>query len=255
MTKVVASWVVLALVLGAGAVYGSPGIDYFQAGNEAYEVGDFAGAVAHYDSAELYMRSANLYYNRGNAYFKLGALGRAVADYNRAYVLAPQDVDIRQNLQFVRAYRPDKTLVLPNPLVQLFTTFLRLVDLHTAKLTNGVLFFLALLAVAVGLGWRTRIAYGVGAGLGVLWLYTDASWLSWAAEVSPARAVVVESELTLRSGPGEEYKDLLVVHDGLEVLIRSRRGKYVLVQAPGGEGGWVEAGAVEQIFPRSFLKE
>lgn len=250
--KIAASWIILALALGATTVYGSPGIDYFQAGNEAYEAGDFAGAVADYDSAELYMRSASLYYNRGNAYFKLGALGRAVADYNRAYVLAPHDADIRLNLQFVRAYRPDKTLVLPSPLVQMFTAFLRLVDLHTAKLANGILFFLALLAVAVGLAWRARIAYGVGAGLGVLWFYTGASWLSWAAEVSPARAVVVEPELTLRSGPGEEYKDLLVVHDGLEVLIRSRRGKYVLVQAPGGEGGWAEARAVEQIFPRHF---
>jgi len=41
---------------------------------------------------------------------------------------------------------------------------------------------------------------------------------------------------------------MVVVHDGLEVLIRETRPGYVLVQMPGGEGGWAETAAVEPIF-------
>jgi uncharacterized protein YraI len=55
--------------------------------------------------------------------------------------------------------------------------------------------------------------------------------------------------VTLRSGPGEDYKDIVVVHDGLEASIRSRRGRYVLLQVPGGTGGWADSSSVELIFP------
>ncbi|MEO0081764.1 MAG: tetratricopeptide repeat protein [candidate division WOR-3 bacterium] len=232
--------------------YAATTADLFQAANQAYEAGDFGRALVYYDSAAMFVRNANLYYNRGNAHFKLGAIGRAIADYNRAYILAPTDVDIRQNLEFGRAYRPDKTLVIPNPVLRFLTALLRLVDLATVKLANGVLFFLTLLCLGLvffGGPVQRRPLVVIAAVLAAFWLYTGASWLSWAAEVSPAKAVVVVPELTLRSGPGEEYKEMVIVHDGLEVLVRSRRGKYVLVQAPGGEGGWAESSAFEQIFP------
>lgn len=237
---------VLALVTAAHAATGQ---EYFQEANQAYEAGDFGRALLYYDSAATSVRSPSLFYNRGNAQFKLGSIGRAVADYNRAYILDPSDADIRQNLEFIRAYRPDKMLAIPNPIVQFLTSLLRLPDLGTAKLANGLLFLFALLVLALGLVLRLRPVYWIAIGLGVLWLYSTASWVSWAAEASPDKAVVVVPELTLRSGPGEEYKDIVIVHDGLEVAIRSRRGQYVLVQAPGGEGGWAEESSFEQVFP------
>jgi len=73
--------------------------------------------------------------------------------------------------------------------------------------------------------------------------------MSWAGEASPAKAVVVTPELTLRSGPGEDYRDILIVHDGLEVHVREQRGDWVLLQAPGGEGGWSRSRSIERVFP------
>jgi uncharacterized protein YgiM (DUF1202 family) len=61
---------------------------------------------------------------------------------------------------------------------------------------------------------------------------------------------VVVPELTLRAGPGAEYKDIAVVHDGLEVAVRERRPDWLLIQIPGGEGGWVETASVQYIFGR-----
>jgi tetratricopeptide (TPR) repeat protein len=224
--------------------------DCFARGNAVYEAGDFAQAVILYDSAAQQSARAGVFYNRGNAYFKLNRVGRAIADYTRAYALAPQDKDVRYNLAFARQYRPDKTLTIENPLVKLSTGLLRLLDHATLRVLAGVLFLLALGSAALLLVRGQRWFGWAAIVLGVLFLYCFVAGLSWSGVVSSDRAVVVAMELTLRSGPGGEYKEIAVVHDGLEVTVRERRPGYVLVQIPGGEGGWAEAAAVELVFPK-----
>jgi uncharacterized protein YgiM (DUF1202 family) len=114
----------------------------------------------------------------------------------------------------------------------------------------GLFFFLALASLAL-LFVRGERSFGwIALGLGVLFLYCFISAASWGAVASPAHAVVVQPELTLRSGPGAEYKEIAVVHDGLEVMLREQRPGYVLIQIPGGDGGWVESASVERLFAR-----
>jgi uncharacterized protein YgiM (DUF1202 family) len=244
-------WALALGVLGVlgGSSFASPA-DLFTRGNAAYEAGDFAGAVTLYDSAAAGMTSAELLYNRGNARFKLGEIGRAIADYNRAYLLKPHDKAIIHNLAFARQFRPDKSLTLENPLVRMLNDVLRLLDSATARVLAGLLFFLALGALAHMLVHGQRLFGWIALGLGVLFLYCFIAAASWGAVASPAHAVVVQPELTLRSGPGAEYKEIAVVHDGLEVMLREQRPGYVLIQIPGGDGGWVESAAVEPVFPR-----
>jgi uncharacterized protein YgiM (DUF1202 family) len=224
--------------------------EFFQQGNAAYESGKYAAAVVLYDSAALTSRSAALYYNRGNAFFKQGQVGRSIADYLRAYVANPRDRDIRNNLDFARSYRPDKLLVIDNPLARMLTGILRFIDLSTAQLLAGVLFLLASAALALLFVRGDRVFGWIALGLGVLFLYCVTSWLGWNSEVNRSRVVVVVPEVTLRSGPGPDYKDIAIVHDGLEGVVRERRPGYVLVQMPGGQGGWVEDSSVEQVFGR-----
>jgi uncharacterized protein YgiM (DUF1202 family) len=224
--------------------------DLFSRGNQAYESGDFAGAVTLYDSAAAGMTSAELLYNRGNARFKLGEIGRAIADYDRAYVLKPHDKDIIHNLAFARQFRPDKSMTIENPLVRMLSDALRLLDAASARVLAGFFFFLALAALALLFVRGERLFGWIALGLGVVFIYCFIAAATWGAVANPAHAVVVQPELTLRSGPGAEYKEIAVVHDGLEVTLREQRPGYVLIQIPGGDGGWVESAAVEPIFPR-----
>lgn len=222
---------------------------WLEQGNLAYESADYPAAVALYDSALQQVTDARLLYNRGNAWFKQGRTGRALADFLRASALAPNDPDIRHNIEFCRSVRADRNLAVPNPLVALATRLLRLLDLATGRVLTGALFLLAAGAFSLLLVTRRRTWLWFGVAFGILSLYGLLAWLSWSAEVSPARAVVVQPEVTLLSGPGEDYRDILIVHDGLEVTVRERRGDWVLVQAPGGEGGWTRQAALEQVFP------
>ncbi len=223
-------------------------VEQLERANKLYEAGRFEDAIVLYDSAAQEAAAVEIYYNRGNTHFKLGRLGRALADYLRAWALKPHDPDITSNIAFVRNFRPDKN---PNPESPLTTTVRNLLtpfDRLTTRFLAGFLFFV--LALCLGLYLSTGKKFlGYGAiGLTVVFLYFGAGALIWQGMVNRAKAVVVVAEAILRSGPGEEYKEIAAVHDGLEVKIVERRPGFVLIQIPGGIGGWVEDQAVERIF-------
>lgn len=222
--------------------------EWFTQGNSAYEAGQYARAVVFYDSAAATSGRPAVYFNRGNAKFKQGMIGAAIADYLRAWVLNPHDRDIRHNLEFARRFRPDRIAAQENPLIGAATQLIRLVPLRLARLLAGVLFLAALAALALFLVNGRRPAAWLAAGLGVLFIYCLAGQLSWRAVTNSSRVVVVVPELVLRAGPGAEYKEIVIVHDGMEATVREHRPGWMLIQVPGGEGGWAEAGTVEQVF-------
>ena len=110
----------MSLALALALLVSSP-VELLSRGNQAYEAGRYQAAVALYDSALVSAYRADLYYNRGNAHFKLGQIGKATADYLRAHAIKPWDRDIRYNLAFARQFRPDKRLLIENPLLRALT--------------------------------------------------------------------------------------------------------------------------------------
>jgi len=241
--------VALLAILGPRVVPAQPA-GCFARGNDEYEAGRFDRALALYDSAAAAGSGAAVYYNRGNAYFRLGEVGRAIADYSRAWVMRPHDRYARHNLAFARQFRPDRTGAADNQILRGITDFFRLPDVWTARLGAGLCFLLAASLLGLFFVHGRRFLLWAAVGLAALFCYGLVSTVSWAAVVDPDRAVVIVPELTLRAGPGAEYKDIAVVHDGLEVTVRERRPEWLLVQVPGGEGGWVEVASIEAVFPR-----
>ncbi|MBI4726807.1 tetratricopeptide repeat protein [candidate division TA06 bacterium] len=87
----------------------------YNLGNKHYSQNDYSQAVAAYQEALRSGPDASVLYNLGNGYFKSGRIGLAVASYRRARYLSPRDKDISANLDFVRSYRADKILTMPDP--------------------------------------------------------------------------------------------------------------------------------------------
>ncbi len=72
----------------------------FDAANKLYEEGKYADAANAYDKLLTNGTvSEAIYFNRGNAWFKAGQVGRAIASYRQARLLAPRDSALRANLQ------------------------------------------------------------------------------------------------------------------------------------------------------------
>src|ERR1017187_2059370 len=78
-------------------------INDFNAANRLYAEGKYSDAANRYG---IILQSGGvspaLLFNAGNAEFKSGHLGKAIAAYRRAELLAPRDSEIRANLGFVR---------------------------------------------------------------------------------------------------------------------------------------------------------
>jgi tetratricopeptide (TPR) repeat protein len=237
---VIGALLVLALVLGPVQAYNQ--------GNKLYAQKDYAGAVNAYEEALRAGNDPRTHYNLGNALFRTGKIGEAVVHYRRAYYLAPRDHDIEANLSFARAYRLDKSQSSSSPIAQLADRTLRALSRREAALLTAVLFTLTGLALSGWIVWRARLLAGVAGVFALLGLYAFAAQQLWAGEVSARPAVVIVPEVSAASGPGDEFKQVLLLHDGTEVRVRETRGDWALVQLPGGSGGWLKQSAIERVY-------
>ena len=237
---IVPGMMVLGLVLGPVQAYNQ--------GNRLYAQKDYAGAVHAYEEALKSGHDPRTHYNLGNALFRSGKIGEAIVNYRRAYYLAPRDRDVAANLAFARAYRLDKSTTFASPLAHLADRTLRVLSRSEAALLAGVLFTLAGLALSAWIVWRGRLLAFVAGLCALAGLYGFLAQQLWAGEVAARPAVVVVPEVSAASGPGDEFKQVLLLHDGTEVRIRETRGDWVLIQLPGGSGGWLKQSAIERVY-------
>jgi len=210
----------------------------------AYEAGRWEEAKSLYENLLADEGAgASLCYNLGNCWFKLGRRGMAVLWYERARRLAPRDPDVRFNLKVARQgldsedFSPWDTLDL----------LLSRTELSWVVVIFAWLFFIPAGAVALRwIDWR-RLKWflftaGVllavfGAWLAARQCYVRASW-----------AVVVEDQVDVRSGPGEQFTVGFVVKGGRRVLVLERRLSWVEIAVHGeGMKGWTPAGGVSLI--------
>src|SRR5580765_2889394 len=216
----------------------------YNQGNRLYAQKDYSGAAAAYEEALKAGPSAAAHFNLGNALFKSGKIGPAILHYRRARYLSPRDRDVAANLEFARAYRIDKVMAAASPFAHGLDTALHRLSRREATVGAAVLFALtgALLAAWIVRRWTVLVV--AASSCAVAAAYAFASQQAWATEVRSRPAVVVVSEVNALSGPSEDAKQILLLHDGMEVEIREARGEYLLVQLPGG-GGWVPRNAVQ----------
>ena len=94
--------ILFALVFAAKILAADVAAD-FSAANEIYAKGKFADAASAYEKIlGTGGQSPALLFNDANAEFKAGHLGKAIAAYRQAKLLAPRDAELRANLAFVR---------------------------------------------------------------------------------------------------------------------------------------------------------
>ena len=227
----------------------------FDEGNRLYQDGDFAGAAVSYGAVlEGGFESAEVYYNLANAHVRLGELGDAVLNYERASRLDPANDDIRANLALVNQRLLDR--IEPMPRFWLLSAF----DWWMGLIPRGVLtglvaaFYLLLGAVLVmvvlrrPVGWggvlkRTAYAAGVAtAVLGATLLVREAGL------AEPEEAVVMAAEARVLSAPSEEGGlTVFTLHEGTKVRVDRRAGDWVEIVLADGKVGWLPAEVLEVV--------
>ena len=232
---------------------GGPSVDaMFREGCDLYEKVDFRSALADFEAIrDEGVRNATVYFNLANCYYRERQMGKAVANYRRALVLAPRDADARANLSLIRrslgtadttaAYAgrrggaPGLSLFSPRQLQAIFLIayYLAAVFLLGALFLNSSL--------------RRAAIYALAASILLAGLAFALSRHSISRLKSVAEAVVIVDRAALKSGPGSAFDEISALPDGLELRQRARSGMWVEVQLPTGEVGWVRDADIETI--------
>lgn len=229
---------ILLAVAFAGKILAADVAADFATANKFYAEGKFSDAAAAYETIlKIGASSPSLLFNAGNAEFKAGHLGKAIAAYRQAELLAPRDAELRANLAFVRNQVQGATLR-----EGLWQNWLGSLTLNEGALLTAIFFWLMFALLAAGqlrpalkpkLQSTTRFAV-------VLTIFSGAVLaLQTANYFKSSVAVVTSTEVTARSGPFDDAQTAFVVKDGAELSILDRHDDWVQVQSNAGKTGWL----------------
>ena len=243
LTAVVAIGVALGALAARAAAVDGPA-DLFRQACDLYVKGDFASALSQFEAIrDLGIENAAVYYNIGNCHYREGQLGRAVAGYRRALMLAPRDEDIRANLALIRQAVGGGDTTATGGAAGVAAFPLRLLSAREFQTIFYLGYYAAAVCILAALFFGGRIRrfalYGLAAAAVVAVLGLGLSRHGVSEFRSASDGVVVSDRAELKSGPGEAFQEIATLADGLEVRLRTRNGIWVEVQLPTGEVGWL----------------
>ncbi len=226
----------------------------FDEGLNAYQSGDFDKAILHFEAAVSgELKSSEAYNNLGLAYFKKGEIGLAVLNYERALRQNSYNTEARHNLKVAQQYID--TSVRP---IQGFWLFRAWDDLASSLAsTTWVFIFWAFLFAATAIwgywlyysnknkqSWAFRLAIclTLTALLPIL-LARQAAY----EEHHGSWCIIVASQAGIRTEPGIQGEDIMVVGAGVKARITESSGEWHRIRLDNGVLGWIPEKMVEQI--------
>jgi tetratricopeptide (TPR) repeat protein len=216
----------------------------FSAANKFYAEGKFTDATNAYETILASgAASPNLLFNYGNAEFKAGNIGKAIAAFRRAELLAPRDSEIRANLSFVRNQVQGATIR-----ESFWQSWLGNLSLNEWTVFATIAFWLTFLLLAAkqlrpALATKLKSATWIFAALTIF--SGTILGVQAANHFSKQTAVVISVQAIARSGPFDDAQSAFTARDGAELSVLDRRDDWVQVTDGSGKIGWLPAKQVE----------
>ena len=225
-----------------------------QQASEYYRNAEFDKAIDIYEQlrSEGY-KGTSLYYNLANSYYRIGKLGYAILNYERALKISPSDDDVKHNLAFANLSTVDRIQPLPTFfLFEWWETLLASFSVngwtYAAYLFYIILILLIILYFFARTIFHQKIILFSGLGtLIVLVLIVSLLVVKINREQTVISGVVVEQSTTVKTSPDPNSTDAFVIHEGLKVNLEDRLDQWVKIKLADGKVGWVENSAVEKI--------
>ena len=135
--------------------------DMFTRANKFYQDGQFDEAIEKYESIlQARYESGELYYNLANAYYKIGNIGKARLNYERALHWLEGDESVLQNLELLKLRLVDQIEEPPQLFLTVWwNTLLNVFSSHTLGLLVLIFFWIVLISAAIFLYYRRRGRY------------------------------------------------------------------------------------------------
>jgi hypothetical protein len=189
--------------------------------------------------------SAPALYNQANGDAQKGNIGLAVANYERARLLAPDNADIAANLKWVREH------------AGLQTATPSLIDRATSWAspnTMALLGWMGLVLVGAGIlsaqsipQFRLGSRLAAGAGIALLTLSLASAIAAWQTS---HQAVVLTQDAAARIAPVSNGETSFKLHPGEMVSIDGHYNDFTLVKNSAGHSGWVAQNDITPVIPQ-----
>ncbi len=214
----------------------------------AMQAEDYAAAIEGYEAViTAGYTSARLHQNLGSAYFRRGDIGRAILNFERGLRLAPQNGDLRYNLNFVRRQAEGLSPAYPG-----FFLYRWWQQLAGWMVPDGwAVFVLSCLwlALLAFLAWSTpRIQFRWGRAIAGSLLLVAFLGIGLALERRHQlerrdAAILLEANSTLRVAPGMDAPEAgTAVPVGLRVRLIDQYEDWRKVELENGRQGWLPEG-------------
>lgn len=222
----------------------------FLDGIKYYKEGNFSQAVSEFSRiADSGVTNSRLFYNLGNAYLRNGDLGHAVLWYERALKLAPDDPDLKFNYKYALSQIKDEREEKEISVFRVLFFWKHVFSSKTVRRIAILLNMIFWLAVTVRMVQKKgKILKTPGYLLLILTVvFTLTVFYNYYESAYIRQAVILPSEVSVRSGLTDESTELFVLHAGTKVRIEKEYKDSFRIYFSEGKIGWVrksEAGVI-----------
>jgi len=223
-------------------------------GNQAFGEGKYEMAAEYYEQVlDENLESTSLYFNLGNAYYKLNNVAGAILNYEKAKKLDPNDDDIDFNLKLAGMRTVDKIETIPTFFITDWTT--ELVNLYgedTWGWLSMLFVWMGFIILSIYVVAKSSAIKKLFFGIGILFLAMSFVCFGLGNKkynrvVHEQKAIVFSPSITIKSSPGENGNDLVVLHEGTKVMILDEVGGWNKIKLANGNVGWLPSSSIEII--------
>ena len=226
----------------------------FEKGNVLYQKGQYEQAIQAYESVlDSRQQSADLYFNLGNCYYKLNKVAPSIYNYEKALVLAPEDVGITNNLKFAQKLTIDEVKEVPKVgFAKLLHDFTGMYHYNTwawISIVFGLMFLGFFIGYYFSLAAVLKRIFFFGMFVWVLFLLVSVGAAIFEKNhfVTDRPAIVFAEVTEVKSEPQKASPATFVVHEGTKVFVKEILGKWKKIELTDGTEGWIESGAIREV--------
>ena len=218
----------------------------FEKANRLYNQAKYAEAIDNYNAIlETGNHSADLYFNLANAHYKLNNIASSIYFYEKALQLAPNDVDIKNNMAFAKNMTIDAIDAIPD------AGFSKLIKSTTntftfdawAKASVGLVFCFVILILIYHFAYSTlnkRLAF-IGSATALLLLLATLAFAfhKYELDKNDKPAIIFAKESKVKSEPNMRSEESFRLHEGTKVQILDTINHWKKIKLSDGKTGWI----------------
>jgi len=224
--------------------------DAFINANKAFHQKNYRMAIEGYETLNNQgFESFELFYNLGTSHYKKGNIGKAILYLEKAKLIEPTNPQLLNNLSIVQEQvKDDIDTISPFFLQVWWNKIYQLLGANIWTILSLLFVWIGIISFSKWVLSKTRkfLFYAIPIlFLGFISFFAAKSAADF--EVDSKMGVIIESEVSIKSGADDSSEDIMTIHEGLKVKVLDQIGNWYKVRLANGEIGWLSEKAINKI--------